>query len=198
MAASIKSDPRYDYRVAEMTDEVVTLKFFERTNEGWQELGESRFTISDATKAGLTGKGTWKQYPRNMLFARAMSNGVRWYCPDAFGGNTVYTPEELDAPVDGEGDVITVSATPAQETAGDNGNGDKPHWIESDNVRRRFWAWANNDLGLTDDQVHAALGVEHVADYTGSMQDAKDKILEWIDDQANMAQAEIAAEEFEL
>jgi len=29
-------------------------------------------------------------------FARAMSNGVRWYCPDVFAGSTVYAPDELD------------------------------------------------------------------------------------------------------
>ena len=28
-----------------------------------------------------------------MLFARAISNGVKWYCPDVFGG-PVYVPEE--------------------------------------------------------------------------------------------------------
>lgn len=31
-----------------------------------------------------------------MLFARAISNGVAWYCPDVVSGR-VYTPEELDA-----------------------------------------------------------------------------------------------------
>jgi hypothetical protein len=41
-----------------------------------------------------------------MLFARAMSNGVRWYCPDVTNGNAVYTPEELGAEVDEDGNVI--------------------------------------------------------------------------------------------
>ena len=41
-----------------------------------------------------------------MLFARAMSNGVRWFTPDAFNGNAVYTPEELGADIDIEGNVI--------------------------------------------------------------------------------------------
>ena len=41
-----------------------------------------------------------------MLFARAMSNGVRWYCPDVFAGMAVYTPDEMGADVDGEGNVI--------------------------------------------------------------------------------------------
>lgn len=29
-----------------------------------------------------------------MLFARAISNGVKWYCPDVFAG-PVYVPEEM-------------------------------------------------------------------------------------------------------
>jgi hypothetical protein len=29
-----------------------------------------------------------------MLFARAISNGVKWYCPDVFSG-PVYVPEEM-------------------------------------------------------------------------------------------------------
>jgi hypothetical protein len=45
-----------------------------------------------------------------MLFSRALSNGVGWYCPDLFIG-AVYTPEELGAEVDGEGDVIKVVTT---------------------------------------------------------------------------------------
>ncbi|KAF5276407.1 hypothetical protein FQR65_LT16339 [Abscondita terminalis] len=34
-----------------------------------------------------------------MLFARAISNGVKWYCPDVFSG-PVYTPEELSMTID--------------------------------------------------------------------------------------------------
>ncbi|RDT44717.1 hypothetical protein DXF87_27490, partial [Enterobacter roggenkampii] len=34
------------------------------------------------------------KFPKNMLFARAMSNGVKWFTPDVFSG-PVYTPEEL-------------------------------------------------------------------------------------------------------
>lgn len=41
-----------------------------------------------------------------MLFARAISNGAKWYCPDLSGG-PLYTPDELGAQVDGEtGEVI--------------------------------------------------------------------------------------------
>jgi hypothetical protein len=93
MATQIRRSGRYDYRVKELTDTACELEFF----EGKRLLGSSRFTIDDARKAELGGKPIWKSYPRNMLFARAMSNGCRWYCADVFGGVTAYTPEELNA-----------------------------------------------------------------------------------------------------
>jgi len=44
-----------------------------------------------------------------MLFARAMSKGVKWYCADVFGG-PIYTPEEMGAKVDEDGDVVEMPA----------------------------------------------------------------------------------------
>ena len=55
--------------------------------------GTDEFTIKDAAKAGIVNKEVWKSYPRNMLFARAVSNGARLYCADIV---TAYTPEEVE------------------------------------------------------------------------------------------------------
>ena len=92
MAAAVKQHPKYDYRVKAMEDSHVCIAFY----QGQTHLGDAEFTIADAKTAGLTGRDNWRNYPRNMLFARAISNGVRWYCPDVFAGNAVYTPDELD------------------------------------------------------------------------------------------------------
>jgi len=73
-----------------------------------ESIGKSEFTAADAAKAGTQNMG---KFPRNMLFARAMSNGVRWYCPDVFSGNSVYTPEELGARTDDEGYIIVDRAS---------------------------------------------------------------------------------------
>ncbi len=51
-------------------------------------------------------KNNWKQYPKAMLFARCVSNGVRSYCPDVFSGMLVYTPDELNAQINASGEVI--------------------------------------------------------------------------------------------
>lgn len=117
MAAAVRAHPRYDYKVKTLTDKICVLEFC----DGGKVAGESSFTIEEAATAELSsGKNsqTWKKFPRNMLFARAMSNGVRWYAPDIFSGNAVYVPEELGANVDGDGNVIDTTYTvtrPSQE-----------------------------------------------------------------------------------
>lgn len=90
MGALVKRSGRYNYRVTEHTGERCSIAFF----EGKEQIGLSTFSLADAEAAGVTRNPTWKKYARNMLFARAMSNGCRWYCPDVFGG-PIYTPEEL-------------------------------------------------------------------------------------------------------
>lgn len=115
MAAAVKSSGRYNYRVIEMTDAACEITYFERG----QECGNSRFTIEDARKAGTKNLD---KFPRNMLFARAMSNGCRWYCPDVFAGAPTYTPEEMGAEVNESGEVIDVPAVVVQPSP----NGHKP------------------------------------------------------------------------
>lgn len=75
LAKKIKSSGRYDYRVKTLTDTACAIEFFEHK----ELIGTSDFTIEQARKAGTQNLD---KFPRNMLFARALSNGVRWYCPD--------------------------------------------------------------------------------------------------------------------
>lgn len=114
MASAVKSSGRYDYRVKEMTKEKCVIEFFERIGDKRESIGISEFTKADATAAKTQNMD---KFARNMLFARAMSNGVRWYCPDIFSGNAVYVPEELGAEVDGDGNVVdtTYTVTPPPE-----------------------------------------------------------------------------------
>jgi len=98
MAGCIKRSGRYDYKVTAHTNDVCAIVFFDNGDPA----GESAFSMADAKQAGLAKKDTWLGYPRNMLFARALSNGARWYCPAIFGG-AVYTHEEVGITVDEEG-----------------------------------------------------------------------------------------------
>jgi len=93
IASKIKNSEKYDYVIDVLTNEECTLIFY-RINDEKTELGKSTFTFKDAAKAGLVNKDNWKNYPRNMLFARALSNGARWFCPDATA--SFYSIEELE------------------------------------------------------------------------------------------------------
>ena len=91
MASKIKGSAKYDYKVVRSDNEVCTIEFY----EGKEPIGSITFTIQDAERIGLMKNDVWKKYPSNMLFNRAISNGVKRYCPDVFGGSPVYVPEEL-------------------------------------------------------------------------------------------------------
>ena len=167
MAAKVKSNPRYDYRVRQMDDTAVVIEFF----QDGESIGQSSFTAQDAKKAGTQNLD---KFPRNMLFARAMSNGVRWFCPDVFEGNAVYTPDELGATVDDNGDVIDVPVVEVREIVTDpDPEHAQPHWIETASVRSKFWLYVK-ELGLTNEQAHDALNVEHIKDFAGDKREAMD------------------------
>ena len=51
------------------------------------------WTIDQAKRIGIAGKDNWKNYPRAMLRARVISEGIRTVYPGCVVG--VYTPEEV-------------------------------------------------------------------------------------------------------
>lgn len=59
---------------------------------------EVEWTIEMARAAGLTANDTWKKYPRQMLTARVISEGVRTVLPGVVAG--IYTPEEVADMID--------------------------------------------------------------------------------------------------
>lgn len=84
IATLVKRSGKYDYRIKEHTNEVCVVVIIDRATG--EVLGESGFTIQDAQRAGLVkDRSGWVKYPRNMLFSRALTNAVRWHCPDALG-----------------------------------------------------------------------------------------------------------------
>lgn len=73
----------------EYTDTAVTATFSHGSG-GSVRIG---WTIAQAKAAGLASKDVWKQYPRAMLRARVISEGIRTVYPGVCVG--VYTPEEV-------------------------------------------------------------------------------------------------------
>lgn len=104
LAQAVRRHPVYDYRVLEHSATVCRIQF---TANG-QPIGVSEFTIEMAKRAGLATKPIWQKYPESLLFARALTSGMRTYCPDALGGATAYTNEELGVD-DAEPVAVTVT-----------------------------------------------------------------------------------------
>jgi hypothetical protein len=77
------------------------VEWVERTNDKvsatfTHEQGGSlniTWTLEDGKRAGLTNNDNWKKYPRQMLSARVISEGVRAVYPSIVSG--LYTPEEV-------------------------------------------------------------------------------------------------------
>lgn len=122
IATLVKNSGRYDYRIKALDNQSCVLEWY----ENGKPVGEAGFTMAEANAAGLTNKPTWKAYPSDMLFARALTRGARRYAPGIFGGSPIYTPDELGVETDEDGaiiqgEVITVSAptTPTGRTYAD-------------------------------------------------------------------------------
>jgi len=87
IASGVKGSQKYDFKVKEMSEKICSIDYF----EGKEFIGNSTFTIEDAKKQGTKNLD---KFPKNMLYARAMSNGQKWFCPDVFQ-MAVYVPEEM-------------------------------------------------------------------------------------------------------
>ena len=70
------------------------------------------WTLEMAKRAKLTGKEVWTQYPRAMLRARVISEGIRTVFPGVLAG--MYTPEEVRDMQDVKGEAETSGPNPIE------------------------------------------------------------------------------------
>jgi hypothetical protein len=107
---------------------------------------EISWNMERAKQAGIAGKDNWKKYPRQMLKARVVSDGVRLCFPGVAVG--VYTPEEVECfdvtpprnsnkPVVSEPQALLENATPEKEPQSDS-DGDTVSLISSKQRGRLF------------------------------------------------------------
>lgn len=147
MAACIKRSGVYTYRVS-WPENGCRIEFFERG----ESIGVSEFGAVEQKRAGLGGD-VWSKFPRNMWFARAMSNGAKWYCADVFAG-PVYTPDELGEAVTEEGEVIPpaprLTPLPLEEAPRLTANPPMHRVLTTDPERERKALWQRLELTIAE------------------------------------------------
>ena len=117
MAALVKRSGGFDYEVEKIDDQECIINFFKVSADKKELIGKSSFTFKDAAKAGLANKDVWKNYPRNMVFSRALANGVRWYCPQVACGYMAVEEVE-DLTIEPPKSTVTISKDGEVETNG--------------------------------------------------------------------------------
>lgn len=111
-ASALRAHPHYDYQVIGMGMSECAVRFLDNRRKD-PVLGEIRITLADAERLGWTvgskgRKKNWDHHPDAMLFARCISRGARYYCPDLFGFSA-YVPDEMeDAEPEVEAEVVSV------------------------------------------------------------------------------------------
>jgi hypothetical protein len=156
LAQAVRRHPVYDYRVLEKSATVCRIRFL----AAGETLGDETFTIEMAERAGLLKNPTWRSYPEAMLFARALTAGMRAHCPDALNGAAAYTPEELGSTQPAE-PVQAVQVAEVQQQA--------------PSLSQQAYA-ACADAGLSDDGL-AALVAELSNGTAETLDDLPDDIL---------------------
>lgn len=167
----------------------------------WEERGDAKvsakfnhpqggelvvtWTLEDAKRAGLANGDNWKKYPRQMLSARVISEGVRAVYPSVVSG--LYTPEEVGdfAPAEVQKPAIArpifVNPVPQQED---------PEIIEAQILKDEVNSQVNphDDLfrlmdenKITEEEVLGFCknaGMKNVPEYVASLSDkAKDRLV---------------------
>ena len=149
LALIYRGVPGCDIIFAELTTDVCLIKA--RRKEG-QPMQEFTFSMEDAKRAQLASKDNWKKYPRAMVRSRCIAEMARSLFPDAIMGCS-YTPEEMGANTNEEGEVIEV--TQAQTQRAIKVVEDKPANSRLDMFKTRLIEVINNavDNGLSIEEV---------------------------------------------
>lgn len=92
LATRIKQHSRYDYVIVQLDTKTCIIDcIIDKL-----VVGRVEFSLADADVAQLPKRNpTWRTYPKNMLFARAISNAARWHFADVMGPAQM-TVEEAD------------------------------------------------------------------------------------------------------
>jgi hypothetical protein len=108
MASLIKQSGEWDYETLKWDNKGSEIQFLKRVAGKWvPQTPTSSFTMEDAKLAGVLNRkdSPWLHYPKNMCWARALSNGFGIFCPHLANGLPVYgvSDEETRTPANAPG-----------------------------------------------------------------------------------------------
>lgn len=165
--------------------------------DGWDDL-EVEYAMEDAIRAGLvheveedgtvrSSKSPWKQHPKEMLYWRCLSKGLKQIAPDYFGG--VYHVDEMEE-VAGVARASSEVSTNAELDALEKGvEPDEGEMTEDEIGEMRAELREAHEAGLIDgDRMHEALE----AAIAGEWEDAREV---WDEARGALARAEADGEE---
>lgn len=112
LAALIRKSKVYDYKVIEKTNTRCVLRFYRLCAGQWEVMPPDEVADIKDYQHLVKNGGPWKDYPKNMLFARAITNGQKTHAPDVTGGAALYTPDELPGGMEVDGETLEVRAAP--------------------------------------------------------------------------------------
>lgn len=101
-AALRRKGSGYDFKIDEISDQACQVTFYRYVDGKKEVAGTLRYTMEEVKKKGwhLTKGGKekdpWIQKPANMLFARVITDGKRFFAPDVLG--SVFDKDEIDSP----------------------------------------------------------------------------------------------------
>jgi hypothetical protein len=161
MATLLQEHPDYDYKVVESSNEKCVLEFYALREGREDQLGVSEFAIADAERAGLVKqKSNWEKWPKAMCFARALTQGIRTFCPVVTKGSPAYTVEELGVEVNESGEPVNTPVTQPNEAGFDEEVAEVQASLDEDKIEHL--AAGVEALGMNLDDLNMLLGANGI------------------------------------
>jgi len=162
IAARLKASGRYNYVITEKTAARCSIDFYENGKKVYTETWDTQ----RAQKAGVKNMD---RFPDAMLFARAITAGARAVAPDVVG--QFYTPDEMGADVDMDGNIVEGSFKPAEQ---------KPEPPHADTVIEAGTAWPPSNTAAVEAYQAAAKAAKargiDVAPHKATTTDTPDQV----------------------
>ena len=168
-------------------------KYRWRSVPEWKATAEEKHAGRRETRTGRNGEYTVYVVPNaepydlvNTMDKMAQKRSLVAAVLVGTGASEFYTQDIEDFapdPIEAPAPKRAPAPEQVQQPEPDNGDGHDPEapWTQDKAALARFWAWAKGKRALTEAEVHLALGVQHLAEYAGSKQDAITAIEAYID-----------------